>query len=144
METTLYTEVFDHLDKTYLLDRIAGHMSGPIIRITETVHNGKRRGQHVVEIDGKVLKRIQELANATVQYDAQGKPARVVKSFTFTPADMDKVVNNYLRGVPCFDLALLFGCKDADIIGVLKSRDIPVINEEPTKSKWNGRTRRRR
>ncbi|MBK6371580.1 MAG: hypothetical protein IPF64_17675 [Flavobacteriales bacterium] len=44
--------------------------------ITETVNNGTRRGQHVVEIDAVVLKRIQELANATVQYDGNGKPSR--------------------------------------------------------------------
>ncbi|HQW42404.1 MAG TPA: hypothetical protein PK149_14635 [Flavobacteriales bacterium] len=143
MDPILTSEVFDHFDKTYLLDRIAGHMSGPIIRITETVNNGTRRGQHVVEIDAVVLKRIQELANATVQYDGNGKPSRVVKPFTFTPADMNKIVANYLRGVPYFDLALQFGCKDADIISVLKSRDIPVINEEVGKRKWRGRSSRK-
>lgn len=97
----------------------------------------------MVEIDASVLKRIQALANATVQYDAHGKIDRVVKPFNFTPADMDKVVNNYLRGVPSLDLAIQFGCKEADIISVLKSRDIPVINETPERSKWSRRKGKR-
>lgn len=58
METIIATEVFDHFGKTFLLDRIKGTTSSPVLRITETVHDGTRRGQHVVEMDAAVLKRI--------------------------------------------------------------------------------------
>ena len=58
MENIIATEVFDHSNKTYLLDRINGSTTSTLIRITETVHDGTRRGQHVVEMDAAVLKRI--------------------------------------------------------------------------------------
>lgn len=139
MEEILRSEVFDHFDKTYLLDRIKGNMTGPVVRITETVHNGTRRGQHIVEIDPWVLKKIQELMEAPVQHHTAGIPGRKSKPFIFTPEQMDKIVASYLRGVPSTDLALQIGCRKDDIISMLMSRDIPVVNEEPE----NKRSRRR-
>ncbi len=84
MDNIIATEVFDHFDKTYLLDRIIGSGTGPVVRITETVDNGTRRGKYVVEVDASVLTRIRAFMEAPVVSDVQGKSVAVRKPIRLT------------------------------------------------------------
>ena len=125
----LATEVFDHFDKTYLLDRIKGHLTGPVIRITETVHDGARRGRHVVEIDASVLKRIVQFLEAPVPTSPTSTASR--KRPFFTGEQCDAIKRNYLKGVTSQALAVQYGCKAADIEEVLRREGIAVVDQSP-------------
>ena len=135
MTEIIATEVFDHFDKTYLLDRLKGSLTGPVIRITETVHDGTRKGRYVVEIDAIVLKHIQELIQAPVVRDTAGEPDRVFKRLRLTAEARDKIVRSYLRGVSASDLALQLGCTVEDVVRVLVARGIAIVDQTPP-IKW--------
>ncbi|MBK8531105.1 MAG: hypothetical protein IPL64_04335 [Flavobacteriales bacterium] len=142
MDTIVATEVFDHFDKTYLLDRIKGSMTGPVIRITETVHSGTRRGRYTLEIDAAVLKRIQHFIEAPVPDAPTIRPVR--KRPFFTGEQCDTMVKSYLKGVTSDALAVQYGCKAEDIEEVIRREGIEVVDQNPPKpkrygSKWSYR-----
>ncbi len=51
--------------------------------------------------------------------------------------DKEKIQNNYLKGVPLEDLAILFDCPKNLIENVLHNRGIEIVcNEIPKPKKW--------
>ena len=142
METIIATEVFDHFDKTYLLDRLRGSLTGPVIRITEIVHNGARRGRYVLEIDAAVLKRIQHFIEAPVLPTPTSTP--VGKRPFFTGEQCDAMKRNYLKGVTSAALAVQYDCKAADIEDVMRAEGIEVVDQTPpTFHKYQHKRRRK-
>jgi len=138
MDDILTSTVFDHFDKTYLLDRLQGSGTGPVVRITETVHNGTRRGQRTVELDASVLKRVVEFLETRIPPPQTSAPVR--KRHFFTGEQCDAIKRNYLKGVTSDDLAMQNGCKAADIELVLREEGIAVVDQtqpEP-KRRWRG------
>ncbi len=136
METILHTEVFDHFDKTYLLDRNKGSGSGPAVRITETVHNGSRRGKYVLEVDASVLERIRAFLEKPIPPAPVSSPAAIKKQRWFNGEQQDAITRNYLKGVTSDALALQYGCKAAEIEAVLRANGIEVVDQTPPKPKW--------
>lgn len=142
MEVILASQVFDHFDKTYLLDRLKGSMTGPVVRITETVHNGARRGRYVVEVDAAVLKRILQFLEAPIPAAPPTAPAR--RQPFFTGEQCATMVKSYLKGVTSSALAVQFGCKAIDIETVLRREGIEVVDQDlPAKRRSSSRWRRK-
>ena len=131
MDTIIASEVFDHYDKTYLLDRFVGSGSVQVVRITETVHSGSRQGKYVVEVDASVISRIRDFIEAPLIQDAKGKPIAVKKPFRLTGEEKDKLVRNYLKGVTAEALAMQWSCKVHDIEQVLRQEGIEVVDQSP-------------
>ncbi|MGB5069659.1 MAG: hypothetical protein WBO28_01795 [Flavobacteriales bacterium] len=130
MDEILTSTVFDHFDKTYLLDRYKGNLTGPVVRITETVHNGTRQGRYTLEVDVAVLKRIVEFIEAPIPKRPTSEPVR--KRPFFTGEQCDAIKRNYLKGVPSEALAVQYGCKAKDIESVLRVEGVEIVPLETT------------
>lgn len=140
MNEIIASEVFDHFDKTYLLDRIKGHLTGPLIQITETVHDGARRGRHMVVIDTSVLKRIVQFLEAPVPSTPTSTAPR--KRPFFSGEQCDAIKRSYLKGVTSKALAVQYGCMASDIEEVLRREGIEVVDQSPPKRRaWRRRGR---
>lgn len=135
MDNILQSHVFDHFDKTYLLDRL----QGSVFRITETVHDGARRGRYVVELDAAVLKQIQEFVEAPAPPSPNSAP--IWKRPFFTGEQCDAMKRSYLKGVTSEALAVQYGCKAADIEEVLRFAGIAVVDQTLPSSPQQARQR---
>ncbi|MBL8002305.1 MAG: hypothetical protein JNL05_10120 [Flavobacteriales bacterium] len=129
MNEVLHSEVFDHFDKTYLLDRLAGSNSGPVVRITEIVHDGARRGRYSVELDASVVKRIVRFLETPVPAQPPIKTPR--RRPFFTGEQRDAMRRHYLKGVTSAALAVQYGCKAADIELALQEEGIEIVDQNP-------------
>lgn len=59
--------------------------------------------------------------------------------------DANSIVNNYLKGVPAKDLAMINDCTEEDIENILIENNIPIINHiKPEIEKYRRRKRNKR
>ena len=135
MDDILTSSVFDYHGKTYLLDRYKGGSAGPVVHITETVHQGARQGKYTLEVDAAVLKRIIEFVEGPIPPRPTSTPVR--RRPFFTGEQCDAMKRNYLKGVPSEALAVQYGCKAKDIEAALRVEGIEIVPVE------TGSTRRR-
>ncbi len=127
MATILHSEVFSHSGKTYRLDVLQHASSAPFVRITETVHEGPRRGRHLVELDAGSLKRIIAFLEAAMAPAPANAPLR--KRPFFTGVQCDAMKRSYLKGVTSAALAVQYGCTAEDIEEVLRAEGVEVVDQ---------------
>lgn len=137
MDDILVSSVFDHYDKTYLLDRYKGNLTGPVVRITETVRKGPRKGRYTLEVDAAVLKQILSFMESPIPPSPTSTTVR--KRRFFRGDQCDAIKRNYLKGVASAALAVQYGCKAADIEAVLRAEGIVVVDPEEDKRRIPGR-----